>query len=167
MSIRGYHWNYLVWDASPGFFICFSSISSLPSKWPPPDLVRLVILDPGTIGMPEDVFPFLMFELSNKEVELVDILSWRWTAKKKEPKLFYIEIIYFIWINRRKILSLGKIYNDTVLQSNITSTSDNCKLKPKRVVPEYFMNIYCKTISNAWKKTFTRLLHVCLCKIKL
>ena len=91
MSIRGYHWNYLVWDASPGFFICFSSISSLPSKWPPPDLVRLVILDPGTIGMPEDVFPFLMFELSNKEVELVDILSWRWTAKKKSQNYLILK----------------------------------------------------------------------------
>ena len=54
-------------------------ISSLPSKFPPPDLIRFIILDSGPLLI---LYPLSMFELSSKEFELVDIFGWRWTVNE-------------------------------------------------------------------------------------
>ena len=61
---------YLIPCASCFFRICFLPISSPPSKFPPP--IRVIMLVPGSLCA---LFPSNMFELSNKELELVDILS--------------------------------------------------------------------------------------------
>ena len=61
---------YLISCASCFFRICFLPISSPPSKFPPP--IRVIMLVPGSLCA---LFPCNMFELSNKELELVDILS--------------------------------------------------------------------------------------------
>ena len=66
--------QYLGPRTSVAFLNWSLSISSLPSKFPPPDLMRFMILDSGPLL---SLYPLSIFELSSNEFEFVDIFGCR------------------------------------------------------------------------------------------